>query len=73
VQHELYEILHRWIEASPQRPANPEIVASAVSWAIFGVGLQWSRNEAGASAEKVADQALRVIVEGLSGSVAMRA
>jgi AcrR family transcriptional regulator len=71
VQHELYGILLGWIEALPERPANPEVVASAVSWAIFGAGLQWSRNEAGTSAEEVADQALRVIFEGLAGSVAL--
>jgi hypothetical protein len=41
-----------------------------VSWAIFGAGLHWSRNNAGPSADEVADQVLKVIVEGLAGSVA---
>ena len=48
-------------------------MAGLVSWAIFGAGLQWSRGEAGASVEEVADQALRVIAEGLAGSVALPA
>ena len=70
MQHELYEILLRWIEALPGRPANPEVVACMGSWAIFGAGLHWSRNNAGPSADEVADQVLKVIVEGLAGSVA---
>ena len=72
VQHEIYGLLLGWIEALPQRPANAEVVACTVSWAIFGAGLQWSRNGA-APSEEVADQVLEVIVEGLGGSVALPA
>jgi AcrR family transcriptional regulator len=76
VQGELYELLLGWIEALPQkangRPTTPEVVATVVSWAIFGAGLQWSRNGASRSAEETADQVLSVIVEGLGGSVPAR-
>jgi AcrR family transcriptional regulator len=77
VQAELYELLLGWIEVLPQRinvkPTTPEVVASVVSWAIFGAGLQWSRNEASRSAEETADQILSVIVGGLDGSVSLPA
>ncbi len=76
VQGELYELLLGWIEVLPQkangRPTTPEVVATVVSWAIFGAGLQWSRNGASRSAEETADQVLSVIVEGLGGSVPAR-
>src|ERR671917_121665 len=58
MQSELYEVLLRWIEASPQkanaRRATPENTASVVSWAIFGAGLDWSRNGGAKSAGGVA-------------------
>lgn len=73
VQHELYEILLGWLEALPARPANPEVVACTVSWAIFGAALRWSRNGAGPPGGEMADQVLEVIVEGLGGSVALPA
>ncbi len=69
VQSELYELLLGWIEASPQKAnglrATPENTASVVSWAIFGAGLDWSRNGGARSAEGFADEVLSVIVEGL--------
>ena len=73
VQQEIYELLLDWIEAQPVRRADPEVGACAVSWAIFGAGVQWSRNDAGPSAEEVADQVLQVIIEGLNRSVALPA
>ncbi len=77
VQGELYELLLGWIEVSPQktngRPANPEVLATVVSWAIFGAGLQWSRNGAPRSAQETADQVLSVIVGGLDGSMSLPA
>jgi AcrR family transcriptional regulator len=69
VQSELYEELLGWLEASPRkangRLASPENTASVVSWAIFGAGLEWSRNGGAKSAEGLADEVLSVIVEGL--------
>jgi AcrR family transcriptional regulator len=69
VQGELYELLLGWIEASPEkasgRQVSSEVTASVVSWAIFGAGLNWSRNGAARSTDEVADQALSVILEGL--------
>ena len=68
VQSELYELLLGWIEALPRmdsRSANAGIMASVVSGAIFGAGLQWSRGGEVHSAEEFADQSLSVIVGGL--------
>jgi AcrR family transcriptional regulator len=77
VQSELYELLLGWVEALPPktagRPAPPEVVASVVSWAIFGAGLQWSRNGTSHPAEEIAGQVLSVIAEGLDGSVLLPA
>jgi len=36
-----------------------------VSWAIFGAGLEWSRNGRVGSAEEYANRAMDVIVGGL--------
>ena len=69
VASELYELLLGWIEAAPReandRPADPEVTASVVSWAIFGAGVRWSRDGAAESEERFADQVLSVIAEGL--------
>jgi AcrR family transcriptional regulator len=69
VQGELYELLLGWVEASPERAGgwsvDPEVVASVVSWSIFGAALDWSRNGTVPSPEEVADRVLSVIVEGL--------
>ena len=67
VQAELYELLLRWIEASPAdgRSADAEITATVVSWAIFGAGLRWSQGGAPGTVEEYADQALSAIAGGL--------
>ena len=74
VQRELYKLLLGWILTSPQTKdggtVSPEVVASVVSWAIFGVGLQWSRDESSPPAGETARQALSVILNGLEGSSA---
>lgn len=70
VQAELYELLLAWIEASPDgmkgRRASPKVVASVVSWSIFGAALDWSRDGETRAAKEVADQVLPVILEGLA-------
>jgi AcrR family transcriptional regulator len=69
VQGELYELLLRWMEATPGktvgRQASPEVTASVVSWAIFGAALDWSRGTHEVSAREVADRVLSVLVEEL--------
>ncbi len=69
VQRELYDLLLGWVEASPEkargRQVRPEVTASVISWAIFGVALDRSRDGAARSSDEVADQVLSVIVEGL--------
>jgi AcrR family transcriptional regulator len=74
VPSELYKLLLGWIEAAQlkanDRPADPEVTASVVSWAIFGAGVRWSRDGASGdgaaeSEERFADQVLSVIVDGL--------
>jgi AcrR family transcriptional regulator len=66
VQAELYELLLRWIWALPadDRPADAEITATVVSWAIFGAGLRWSRGGESGTVEEFADQALSAIAGG---------
>ena len=64
VQAELYEILLRWIGAS-DRPADAEITATVVSWAIFGAGLRWSRGGESGTVEEYADRALSAIAGAL--------
>jgi AcrR family transcriptional regulator len=70
VQEELHELLLRWMEAKPEktvgRQASQEVTASVVSWSIFGAALDWSRDGAAGSEERIADQALSVIAEGLN-------
>jgi AcrR family transcriptional regulator len=67
VQTELYELLLRWIEASPadDLSADAEITATVVSWAIFGAGLRWSRGGEPGTVEEYTDQALSALAGGL--------
>jgi AcrR family transcriptional regulator len=68
VQTQLYELFLGWIKQLPVEgadwPARPEIAASFLSWAIFGVGLQWSHNASPRSVEEIADQVLLLITKG---------
>ena len=69
VQKELYGLLLGWIPTSSHAKdddfASPEVVASVVSWAIFGAGLQWSRDRSAPPADETARQVLSVILHGL--------
>lgn len=65
----LNEFLSNWFkQLKPQQTKNladPELAANIISWAIFGVGFDWSRNQTKAKAEEVADQVLALITRGL--------
>jgi len=70
VQKLLYEFILNWFkQLKPgQLPPNtvPEITASAVSWTIFGVSLEWGQGSKQHSIEQVANQIVILISEGLS-------
>ncbi|HZU70713.1 MAG TPA: TetR/AcrR family transcriptional regulator [Ktedonobacteraceae bacterium] len=70
VQQELAEVLLAWLKQARVAGKRPgirlELVASVVSWAIFGPAVQWGRKERTPSADEMADQTLLVITEGLA-------
>jgi hypothetical protein len=45
---------------------RPELIASAISWAIFGPAGEWKRNEQTLSADEMTRQIMLVITEGLA-------
>ena len=70
VQDILYRFIVRWLQRA--RPtalaggASVETVAAVLSWAIFGVGSQWSRGPRAQPAEAVAAQVVAVLTDGLA-------
>ena len=70
VQQELAEVLLSWLKQARVAGMRPgvrlELVASVISWAIFGPAVQWGRNERTPSAEEMTNQTLLVITEGLA-------
>lgn len=63
VQAQLYELLLEWLDttALANLPAPLEVTASVMSWAIFGVALQWSRDWRDKSAAEVSKQVLSLL------------
>ena len=70
IQQELEEVLRRWLKQAKVAGRRPglrlELVASVVSWAIFGPAVRWGRNARTPSADEMTDQTLLVITEGLA-------
>lgn len=70
VQQGLAELLLGWIKTASvprMRPdVRPELIASAISWAIFGPAGEWKRNEQTLSADEMTRQIMLVITEGLA-------
>lgn len=67
VQDELQTFILDWLRHDPEQPSaamRPEIVASVMSWAIFGAGIQWSRGERIISANTWARQVVTVLRDG---------
>ncbi|HEX9057239.1 MAG TPA: TetR/AcrR family transcriptional regulator [Ktedonobacterales bacterium] len=73
VQDELRTYLLAWLRqalpADGARPLPRETVASVMSWAIFGTGIEWSRARGARSTEEQADQLLEVLVGGVARAV----
>ena len=66
VREQIQELIQKWIEKLGT-DVDMEIAATAASWAIYGLALQWSRNRnrKRPSAENFADQVLPLIAGNL--------
>ena len=72
VQNQVYHLVLRWVnqlqEGEPEPATTPDVIASAISWAIFGVELRWSRDGQKYPVEDVSNQVLTLLTTGLYGS-----
>lgn len=77
VQNELYKFILNWLSQTPPADsrcqATLDTAAMVMSWAIFGVGLQWSNGPKTVSADQMACQIVAVLTRGLSEGITMPA
>ncbi|HEY3992686.1 MAG TPA: hypothetical protein VGM01_07365 [Ktedonobacteraceae bacterium] len=63
-------LLLKWLKQSSdpktQQQVPDEAIALIIGWAIFGVVIEWSQEEAAISAEQMTDDILLVIREGVA-------
>ena len=74
VQDVLQGFVRRWLQRAPPSALPPDVdvetVAAVISWAIFGVGSQWSRGLRTQPADEVAAQVVAVLTDGVAALVA---
>ncbi len=66
VQEELYVYLLNWLHHDQWADMPPDAVASIMSWAIFGAGMQWSRSDRAIQAKDWARQVVTVLLTGVT-------
>jgi AcrR family transcriptional regulator len=75
IQQELYVLLLRWLQQTPAALPQPvetrETTMQAISWAIFGPAVQWSRDDHGIAKEVLAQHVLAVVIAGLAPVVSV--
>lgn len=73
LQRQIYRVVLGWVIQLQGDKSNslttPEVIASAISWAIFGAGVHWGRGDKKNSAEEVSDQILSLITGEVYGSL----
>ncbi len=75
VQEELHAFIANWLKHAPPATTTPRttpaIVATVMSWAIFGAGLRWSRGARDVSAEVVARQVVSALADGVPATLGL--
>ncbi|MBE3560430.1 MAG: TetR/AcrR family transcriptional regulator [Ktedonobacteraceae bacterium] len=70
VQQEIYQVLVKMLKNAQATetsfPASVEMIATVISWAIFGAGTQWRQGARDATLETMAQQVMAMLVNGLS-------
>jgi AcrR family transcriptional regulator len=64
VKNQIYELLLKWLQQMESDIA-PESVATAASWAMYGLAHQWSHSKRAQSAEQFADEVLPLVAGNL--------
>lgn len=68
IQACLYDVLLAWMTPLRQnmKTTTPEIVATVVSWTIYGSVSQWAHGHKRISAEQLTDEVLSLLITGLN-------
>jgi AcrR family transcriptional regulator len=64
VKSQLYSLLLKWLEQI-KLDIEPEIAATAASWAIYGLALQWSHSRGPKPVEEFAEEVLPLVASSL--------
>ena len=65
IKEQLYGLILMWLKQIDQI-VSPEISATAASWAIYGLAMQWNREKKPQTAESFADEVLPIIAGNLN-------
>lgn len=65
VRGQLYELILMWLKKN-ENVHSPETSATAASWAIYGLAMQWNRDKKNQPAEAFADEVLPLVAANLS-------
>jgi AcrR family transcriptional regulator len=65
VKNQIFELLLKWSGQVGKAQAAPEMVATATSWAIYGLASQWSHKKPSIPVDDYAGQALPLIAANL--------
>jgi len=64
VREQLHELLQNWIEQAGSR-ASAKTAATAASWALYGLALQWTHDKKPLPVERYADEIVPLIASNL--------
>lgn len=64
VKAQMHALILKWLKNENSR--SPETSATAASWAIYGLAMQWSHEKKGQSAETFADEVLPLVAANLN-------